>query len=229
MKLNIKILLLFICMIAALNISAQQPIPSSKYAADNEKLQQAPARKKRIIFMGDSITELWKMLDSDFFASKRYINRGISGETTTEMLLRFNNDVIALKPKAVIILGGTNDIAQNKGFIPLEKTFQNITAMAQLAKVNNIKVILCSVLPAYHFPWQPSLKPSAEVVKLNAMIKAYADKNNIIYTDYYSAMTDEKGGLKAFYTEDGVHPILPGYKVMEPLVLEAISKSLIKK
>jgi lysophospholipase L1-like esterase len=208
------------------DILAQQQSGPSKYSADNERLQQLPQRKRRVVFMGDSITELWKMLDSDFFTSKSYICRGISGETTAEMLLRFPQDVLALKPKVTVIMGGTNDIAQNKGVIPLEDTFKNIVAMAQLAKKNNIRVILCSVLPAYDFPWHPGLHPAEQVIKLNAMIRAYANNNHIIYLDYFSAMADEKKGLKTGYSEDGVHPALAGYKVMEPLAVMAILKTL---
>jgi lysophospholipase L1-like esterase len=200
-----------------------------KYAADNERLKSMSSNEQRIVFMGNSITESWKIIDSSFFAGKPYINRGISGQTTPQMLVRFRSDVIELKPGIVIILAGINDIAENTGPIALENTFGNIVSMVELAEANNIKVILSSVLPAAEISWRPDLKPAEKVVKLNAMIKSYADKNNIVYVDYYSVMVNEKKGLKAEYTNDGVHPTLAGYKVMEPLVEEAIDRVLKSK
>jgi lysophospholipase L1-like esterase len=200
-----------------------------KYAADNERLKSMSSNEQRIVFMGNSITESWKIIDSSFFAGKPYINRGISGQTTPQMLVRFRSDVIELKPGIVIILAGINDIAENTGPIALENIFGNIVSMVELAEANNIKVILSSVLPAAEISWRPDLKPAEKVVKLNAMIKSYADKNNIVYVDYYSVMVNEKKGLKAEYTNDGVHPTLAGYKVMEPLVEEAIDRVLKSK
>jgi len=196
------------------------------YATDNERLKSMPPGEQRIVFMGNSITEQWKTIDRSFFAAKPYINRGISGQTTPQMLVRFREDVIELKPDIVVILAGINDIAENTGPTTLDNIFGNIVSMAELAKANNIKVILSSVLPAYDFPWNPGLEPAEKVVKLNTMIKSYADKNNIAYVDYYSAMVDERKGLKAELSDDGVHPTLAGYKVMEPLVEEAIARVL---
>jgi lysophospholipase L1-like esterase len=176
-----------------------------------------------VVFMGDSITEWWQTEDPSFFAGKPYINRGISGQTTGEMLKRFRQDVIESKPKTVVILAGTNDIAENRGPITVKEIMENIAAMAKMAQDHRIRVVLCSVLPAYN---RPRLLPPKKIAILNSMIKDYADKNKHIYIDYYSAMVDDNKNLKLNYTEDGIHPNLNGYKVMEPLVEKAISDSL---
>jgi len=178
----------------------------------------------RVVFMGNSITEGWINTCPEFFANRPYINRGISGQTTPQMLIRFRPDVINLKPKVVIILAGTNDIAGNTGPSTLEMIMDNIKSMAELAKANGIKVILCSVLPAYDYPWRPGLNPIEKILSLNNMIKTYADENGMVYLDYYSSMVDERMGMKAEYSVDGVHPNLAGYKVMMPLCEEAINK-----
>jgi lysophospholipase L1-like esterase len=195
-----------------------------KYAEANEKLQPPKPGENRVVFMGNSITEGWSLFDKNFFNDNPYINRGISGQTTPQMLLRFRKDVIELQPKIVVILAGINDIAENTGPIPLEDVFGNIVSMSQLAEANGIKVILCSVLPVYDFPWHPGINPAEKVVMLNEMIKSYCQKNNITYADYYSAMVDERKGLDKKYSEDGVHPNLEGYNVMEPVVQKAIKK-----
>ncbi|QHT65460.1 alpha/beta hydrolase fold domain-containing protein [Rhodocytophaga rosea] len=200
-----------------------------KYETENKALTAVAAGEKRVVFMGNSITEGWKRADSSFFAGRPYLDRGISGQTTPQMLLRFRPDVIDLKPAVVVILAGINDIAQNTGPMTLEQTFGNIVSMAELAKVNHIKVVLSSVLPAYDFPWRPGLEPAEKVVKLNNMIKDYATRNNIVYLDYFSAMVDNQKGLKKELTYDGVHPTLAGYKVMEPLAEKAIAEALKRK
>ncbi|WP_236025457.1 GDSL-type esterase/lipase family protein [Flavobacterium geliluteum] len=161
-----------------------------------------------------------------FFSNKNYINRGISGQTSSQMLVRFRPDVIALKPKLVVILAGINDIAQNNGPIALEDIFGNIISMVELAKQNKIRVILSSVLPAYDFAWRKGLEPAEKVIKLNSMIKNYCEENQIVYVDYFSAMVDQRNGLDEKYTQDGVHPTLVGYKTMEPLLEKAIRKAL---
>ena len=145
------------------------------------------------------------------------------------MLVRFWEDVIDLKPAVVVILAGINDIAENTGPITLENVFGNIVSMVELAKANKIRVVLCSVLPAYDFPWRPGLHPAEKVVQLNSMIKSYAEKNNIVYVDYYSPMVDDRKGLKAELTKDGVHPTCAGTTVMEPLVDKAIAEALKQK
>jgi acetyl esterase/lipase/lysophospholipase L1-like esterase len=198
-----------------------------RYKADNETLKIV-ADKKRVVFMGNSITEGWKNFDSSFFINNDYVDRGISGQTTPQMLVRFREDVIDLKPSVVIILAGINDIAQNTGPITLKETYGNIISMAELAKTNNIRVVISSVLPAYDFPWRPGMQPAEKVVALNEMLKDYADKNHIIYLDYFSAMKDERNGLPASLSGDGVHPNLVGYKIMEPLVQKAITDAMKK-
>lgn len=197
-----------------------------KYSTENDNLKSQSPGEKRVVFMGNSITELWKVIDSSFFINKPYINRGISGQTSPQMLVRFRQDVIALKPSVVVILSGINDIAENTGPIPLVDIFGNIISMVELARVNKIRVVLSSVLPAYDFPWRPGLQPAEKVIKLNAMIKEYCQKNNIVYVDYYSEMVDERKGLDKKFTDDGVHPTIAGYKIMEPLVEKAIAAAL---
>lgn len=199
-----------------------------RYEAENKALQPFKAGERRVVFMGNSITEGWKRADSAFFAGRPYINRGISGQTTPQMLVRFRPDVIDLKPAVVVILAGINDIAQNTGPMTLEQTFGNLVSMAQLAQASNIAVVLCSVLPAYDFPWRPGLQPAEKVVRLNAMLKDYAANNNLVYVDYFTPMADERNGLKSDLGYDGVHPTLAGYKVMEPLVEKGIAAALKK-
>jgi lysophospholipase L1-like esterase len=200
----------------------------SKYASDNKMLGTPGTKEKRVVFMGNSITEGWKMTDSIFFAGRPYIDRGISGQTTPQMLIRFRPDVIELKPAVVVILAGINDIAENNGPISLEAVLGNIVSMIQLAQANNIKLVMCSVLPANRFPWRPSILPADKVIALNKMLKDYATQNKIVYVDYYSAMVDDEKGLPKKYAEDGVHPTLEGYKLMEGLVEEGIKKVLRK-
>ena len=172
------------------------------------------------VLMGDSITEGWFATDPGFFTKNNFVGRGISGQVTSQMLLRFREDVIKLKPKRVIILAGTNDIAENQGPISLEKVFGNIVSMAELAKANNIKVILCSVLPAYDFPWRKDMQPADKVIALNKMIKDYAQKNHITYVDYHSVLKDEKNGLPKEIAEDGIHPNKLGYEKMEAILMK---------
>ncbi|ULQ51418.1 GDSL-type esterase/lipase family protein [Flavihumibacter fluvii] len=198
----------------------------ARFAEENKEVAKLPLSKSRVVFMGNSITEGWKSTDSAFFAGRQYINRGISGQTTPQMLLRFRPDVIDLKPAVVVILAGINDIAGNTGPMTLEETFGNIVSMATLAKANKIKVIISSVLPAYDFPWRPGMEPAPKVIALNKMLKDFAAKNGCIYVDYFSAMADNRNGLPVSLAGDGIHPNLAGYKIMEPLVEKAIEKAL---
>jgi len=198
-----------------------------RYSEDNKNLPAVAPEEKRVVFMGNSITEFWTTIDKDFFTkNKSFIGRGISGQTTPQMLVRFRNDVINLNPSVVVILAGTNDIAGNTGPATLEEIFGNIASMAELAKANNIKAIICSVLPVYNYPWSPGLEPAGKIIKLNEMLQSYSKKNNIVYVDYHSPMADEKNGLKAEYSPDGVHPNLNGYKVMDDLIGKAITSAL---
>jgi acetyl esterase/lipase/lysophospholipase L1-like esterase len=197
-----------------------------RFQEDNKKAGLPKANENRVVFMGNSITEGWSKSDKSFWEGKPYINRGISGQTTPQMLLRFKQDVIDLKPKVVVILAGINDIAGNTGPMTLDQTFDNLIAMTQLAKANGIKVVLSSVLPAYDFPWRPGMEPAGKVMALNKRLKDYCDKNKIVYLDYHSAMKDERNGLKKELGYDGVHPTLEGYKVMAPLAEQAIAEAL---
>jgi len=201
----------------------------ARYKEDNLKLGLPKADENRVVFMGNSITQGWIEADPDFFMGKSYINRGISGQTTPQMLIRFRPDVVNLKPKVVVILAGTNDIAGNTGLSTLEMIEDNIASMVEIAKANNIKVLLCSVLPAFEYPWKPELEPAQKIVDLNKWIKEYSIKNEIIYVDYFTPMADEHNGLKKEFSEDGVHPNINGYKIMEPLVENAIKVALTKE
>jgi lysophospholipase L1-like esterase len=195
-----------------------------RFKEANLALGPPAAGESRVVFMGDSITEAWHIDES--FPGKPYINRGISGQTTPQMLLRFRQDVIDLKPKAVIILAGINDIAGNTGPITLEETEGNLQSMAELAAANQIKVVLCSVLPAFDFPWRPGLTPAPKVDALNAWIKNYAAEKGNVYVDYHSAMKDERDGLPTTLSHDGVHPLPAGYAIMAPLAEAGIEKAL---
>lgn len=201
----------------------------TRYRQANTALAGTASAKPRVVFMGNSITDGWINADASFFAGKNYIDRGISGQTTPQMLIRFRPDVIDLKPAVVVILAGINDIAGNTGSMTLEETYGNIVSMAQLAKANNIQAVISSILPAYDFPWRPGLQPADKVIKLNAMLKAYTMKNNVVYLDYFSTMKDERNGLPARLSHDGVHPNLEGYKIMEPLAEKAIAEALKRK
>jgi acyl-CoA thioesterase-1 len=185
----------------------------------------APAAgEDRVVFMGDSITQGWKLDES--FPGKPFINRGISGQTSPQMLVRFRQDVIDLKPRVVIILAGTNDVAGNTGPMTPEQTESNLASMADLAAENGIRVVLCSVLPAFDFPWNPGQEPAPKIAALNDWIKAYAATKGYVYVDYYSAMKDERGGLPPALSKDGVHPLPAGYAVMAPLAEAGIEKAL---
>jgi lysophospholipase L1-like esterase len=185
------------------------------------------AGENRVVFMGDSITQGWKIEGADgSFPGKPYINRGISGQTTPQMLLRFRQDVIGLKPKVVVILAGTNDIAGNTGPMTLEDTEGNLASMAELATAHHIRVVLCSVTPAFDYPWRPGLDPAPKIDAINAWLRSYAAENGYIYVDYHSAMKDERDGLPAALSKDGVHPLPAGYAIMAPLAEAGIEKAL---
>jgi lysophospholipase L1-like esterase len=182
-----------------------------------------------VVFMGNSITDGWINARPDFFSKNNYLDRGISGQTTPQMLIRFRQDVIDLHPKVVVILAGINDIAGNTGPSSLVMIEDNLASMAQLAKANGIKVVMCSVLPAYSFPWRQGIDPVQKIIDLNKWIKHFAEKNNFVYVDYYDAMVDERKGLPASLSKDGVHPNVAGYEIMEPLAQKGIAKALVKR
>lgn len=204
----------------------QQDWPNmKKYRSQNEKILKKEFRPTAI-FMGNSITEGWVNANPDFFETNNYIGRGIGGQTSPQMLLRFTPDVIDLKPQVVVILAGTNDIAGNTGRASTKMITDNIKAMAQLATANKIEVVLSSILPVYDYPWRKGLNPIETIAEVNAWLKNYAQENGHVYLDLFSAMANEQKGLGKEYSEDGVHPNKNGYSIMEPLVKEAIEKAL---
>ena len=195
-----------------------------RFQQENSELMLAKANENRVVFMGNSITEGWLSIRPEFFKNKPYVNRGISGQTTPQMLIRFRQDVIHLKPSTVVLLAGINDIAENTGPSTIEMIANNIISMAELAKANHINVIICSVLPANNFPWREGLKPAEKVRKLNAILQSYSYENKLAYVDYYSAMVNDSNGLKKELGEDGIHPNKNGYLIMEPILEKAIKK-----
>jgi len=230
MKIKIQTFFLTLLLFTmAKNSYAQDWANLSRYQDDNIKLISEGPKKNRVVFMGNSITEGWLKENPEFFANKPYVNRGISGQTSPQMLLRFRTDVISLKPEIVVILAGTNDIAGNTGPSTLEMILNNIASMAELAKANGIKPILCSVVPAFDYWWKPGVAPAEKIVELNKMIRDYAKQMRFEFVDYHSVMKDDKNGLKKEFGEDGVHPNKSGYLVMEPLIEKAISKTLKSK
>ncbi len=192
----------------------------SRYEEANKNVKKQPLA----VFMGDSITDFWIKKSPEFFAKNNFVDRGIAGQTTAQILVRFRNDVVNLKPQYVFILAGINDIAQNIGFIKLENVAGNIFSMVDLAKAHGIIPIICSVLPCDYFYWNKDMQPAEKVKELNKMLFDYAKKNNIAYVDYYSAVVNENGGLSKELAADGVHPTLAGYKILEPIALKAIKQ-----
>ena len=199
-----------------------------RYAKENAALGQPAKGEKRVVFMGNSITEGWVNHHPDFFKKNGYIGRGISGQTSYQFLLRFRQDVINLKPKLVVINYGTNDIAENTGSYNEDQTFGNVVSMVEMARANKIKVILTSCLPAEFMPWRRELKDVMPKIRhLNARVEAYAKANKIVYVDYFSHMLNDKGtGMDSRYTPEQVHPNSAGYDVMESLIVPAIKKVL---
>ena len=199
-----------------------------RYAEENAKLGKPAKGEKRVVFMGNSITEGWVRTHPDFFKKNGYIGRGISGQTSYQFLMRFREDVLNLKPKVLVLNYGTNDIAENTGPYNEDLTFGNIVSMVELARYNKIKVILTSTLPARNFGWRPNITDAMPKIRsLNARVEAYAKANNIQYVDYFNAMLSEDGsGLDSKYTPETVHPNGAGYDVMEKLIVPAINKVL---
>lgn len=218
---------------------AQQAVPKpetdwaklARYATANQQLGAPVAGTPRVVLLGNSITDAWPTADPAFFAGKpyEYIGRGISGQTSPQMLVRFRQDVLELRPAVVVILAGTNDVAENTGPYNQHATLNNITSMAELARANGVRVVLCSVLPAAEFSWRKGLMPGPKIVALNEQIKAYARQQRFVYLDYHTPLADEQQGLKAAYANDGVHPTLAGYQVMEPLLQKAVAEALKQK
>jgi lysophospholipase L1-like esterase len=195
-----------------------------RYAAQNAALK-ARGEMVRVVFMGDSITDNWINLQPEFFAAG-LVDRGIGGQTTPQMLVRFRQDVLELRPAAVHIMAGTNDIAGNSGAATMATVQGHIRSMAELARAHGIKVILASVPPAASFPWSPDRKPTPQIRAMNAWLEAYARQNGFVFVDYYRAMADAAGGMKPGLSSDGVHPTREGYRVMAPLARAAIRAAL---
>lgn len=197
-----------------------------RYHADNKAVKAQPENPQRVVFMGDSITDSWKL--EQYFPGKRYVNRGIGGQTTPQMLVRMYEDVINLKPAVMILLAGTNDIARNTGPQTIEMIQGNFQAMTELAQVHGIRVVLCSILPVSDYAPRKMTdrRPPADILKLNEWLKAYAAKTKSVYADYFAAVVDDKGFLKAELSRDGLHPNDKGYEIMAPVAAAAIQKAL---
>jgi lysophospholipase L1-like esterase len=214
--------------IAAMQVKLNDWPQLGRYRADNAALAPTAPGEQRVVFYGDSITDGWGrgVGRGDFFPGKPYVNRGISGQTTPQMVVRFRQDVIDLHPAAVVILAATNDVAGNTGPMTPEMTEDNFKSMIDLAKANGIHVIIASILPAADFPWRPGLGPAQKIQALNTWLHGYCVNHSVIYLDYYSAMADANGGMKAGISFDGVHPNAKGYAIMGPLAQAAIDKAL---
>ena len=226
MSILLKPFLLLTVIFMMNSLNAQDWPNFKEFKEANARLPQVKQNEKRVVFMGNSITIGWLQTHPDFFKNKPYVNRGISGQTTPQMLVRFRANVVDLDAAAVVLLAGTNDIAGNTGPVTLEMILDNIKSMTEIAQANNIKVILCSVLPAFDYPWRPGLAPNVKIPKLNKMIKRYAEESGAYYLDYFTALEDGNNGMINEYTTDGVHLTLVGYQVMEPLVENALQKVL---
>lgn len=208
--------ILLFCM-AFHQTQAQDWANLSRYSLENKTLLTSE-QTIEAVFFGDSITEGWPQFNPSFFQEHNFVGRGIGGQTTPQLLLRFRQDVIGLRPKKVILLAGINDIAQNTGPISLNAIMNNIISMAELASANGVEMILCSVLPANSFPWRPEIIPTQKVIELNQMIKAYAQEKNLVYVDYYTLMVNAEKGLKDNFGYDSVHPNKAGYEMMEKIL-----------
>ncbi len=199
-----------------------------RYRSANTALQSVKPEIGRVVFFGDSITDFWKL--DEAFPGKPYVNRGISGQTTPQMLIRFRPDVIELKPAVVVILAGTNDIAGNTGPMTVEETEANYASIAELARAHDIKLVFSSILPVHNYTPESqeffASRPREKVLALNRWLQDYCAKNGCVYLDYFSALTDQKGLLKKELAEDGLHPNAAGYKIMAPLAEAAIQKAL---
>ncbi|HVT40736.1 MAG TPA: SGNH/GDSL hydrolase family protein [Gemmatimonadaceae bacterium] len=197
-----------------------------RYQNANAALGPPKPGEQRVVFYGNSITDAWAKYFDTMFPGKPFVGRGISGQTTPQMLVRFRQDVIALHPAAVMILAGTNDIAGNTGPSTLEMIEDNLTSMVELAKSNNIRVVLSSVLPVFDYPWKRGLEPAPRIVALNSWTRRYAESHDVVYLDYHTPMADARGGMRDGISTDGVHPNEAGYRIMAPLTERAIGEAL---
>lgn len=223
-----KYLILTLCSLVFSSLALSQDWANlERYQAENLEVMKKDT-KTQVVFMGNSITEGWIQTRPSFFEENSYVNRGIGGQTTPQMLIRFRQDVIAHNPEVVVILAGTNDIAGNTGPSTLEMILDNLKGMAELAAANGIEPILCSVMPAFDYPWKQGMEPNIKIPKLNEMIAAYCKEKDFIYLDYFAAMDDGKAGLRKELTYDGVHLTEEGYKFIEPMAQMAITYALNK-
>ena len=207
-------------LLAGINATAQDDWANiGRYAQANSEVKVQP----KAVFMGDSITQCWWDADPNFFTSNNFLCRGISGQTTSHMLVRMRKDVVDLHPKYVVILAGTNDIAKNNGFIEVDDIYGNIVSMCEIAKANKIKPVICSVLPVKQYRWRTEVTDCADrIIRLNAMLEDYAVRNRIRYVDYHSVMKDAENGLPEKWSYDGVHLNGDGYDMIEAIILKAL-------
>jgi lysophospholipase L1-like esterase len=197
---------------------------------EKDAAMAAPAAgEQRVVFFGDSITEGWGRPGNSFFPGKPYVNRGISGQTSAQMVVRFHQDVVNLHPAVVVILAGTNDVAENTGPMTEEMTLDDFRAMAEMARANGIKVVVCAIPPAADFPWRPGLGPAAKIRSLNARLETWSKAEGIVWVDYYTPLADDNGGMKPGLSLDGVHPTAAGYAIMAPLAEAGIKETLRRK
>lgn len=197
-----------------------------RYREANATLFLRSRRYRSVVFMGDSITDAWPRRSERFFDQTRYVGRGISGQTTPQMLVRFHQDVIELEPDVVVINAGTNDIAGNTGPSTIEMITANLKGMAQLADAAGIKVVFASITPAYDYPWSPGKEPAPKVAAVNQWMKGYCEGHGCTYADYHSAMSDDKGEMREGLSTDGIHPNAAGYAIMQPIIQAAIAKAM---
>ena len=231
MKIRLRVLTFIVIVFQFTMTIAQDPNPMDwpnfkQFEEPNAKLAKIKKNKNRVVFMGNSITIGWLQTNPNFFKDKDYVNRGISGQTTSQMLVRFRADVVDINADVVVILAGTNDIAGNTGPVTLKMIANNLKSMTEIAQANGIKVILCSVLPAYDYPWSPGKKPNIKIPKLNSMIEDFAKESGAFYLDYFKALNDGNNGIIKEYSYDGVHLTAKGYHLLEPMLEKALNKVL---
>jgi lysophospholipase L1-like esterase len=219
-----KFHLLLILFLTLTSMNSQDWAQLDRYKQANATLAPPKPNEHRVVFMGNSITEGWQQPELSFFNQKGYVNRGIGGQTTAQMKIRFWQDVIKLQPRIVVILGGINDIAQNHGFVSISEMAHNIEDMVNLAKNQGIEVVLCSVLPTNIFPWRMRIQPANQVIELNKLLKAIANNNHCYYLDYYSKMVNDEKGMQDVFTYDGVHCTLAGYLEMERIASKLLDR-----
>ena len=231
MKIRLRVLTFIVIVFQFTMTIAQDPNPMDwpnfkQFEELNTNLSKMKKNKNRVVFMGNSITIGWLQTNPNFFKDKDYVNRGISGQTTPQMLVRFRADVVDINADVVVILAGTNDIAGNTGPVTLKMIANNLKSMTEIAQANGIKVILCSVLPAYDYPWSPGKQPNIKIPKLNSMIKYFAKESGTFYLDYFKALHDGNNGIIKEYSNDGVHLTAKGYHVLEQMLEKALDKVL---